>query len=111
MHRAGSGTTRSPEQRNLETGRTELRLAITGVTGRVGLLLVPLLVERGVEVVLVGRDAARLQAAFPDKRSFSYEQLPAALAGCDAVVHLATLNTDSAADPGAFHQTNVAFAV
>jgi lipopolysaccharide/colanic/teichoic acid biosynthesis glycosyltransferase len=88
-----------------------LRLAITGATGRVGLLLIPLLADRGIDVVLIGRDTDRLRALFPGRRAFNYQQLADAFADCNAVIHLATLNTDSAADADAFQQINVSFAL
>lgn len=88
-----------------------MRLAITGATGRVGLLLIPLLADRGIDVVLIGRDTDRLRALFPGRRAFNYQQLADAFADCNAVIHLATLNTDSAADADAFQQINVSFAL
>jgi uncharacterized protein (TIGR01777 family) len=73
-----------------------MRIVITGATGFIGRRLVSVLAERGDELVLLARDparalagapkgarAARWDAAMPD------EGFRDALAGADAVVHLA----------------------
>jgi len=70
-----------------------MRVAITGATGRIGTRLVAALRDRGDEVTVLSRDAARAGAALAVKahawRPESEPAPAAALAGRDGVVHLA----------------------
>lgn len=77
-----------------------MRIAITGATGRLGTLIVRALTERGDEVTVLSRDAARARdglagqtgAGGVEAVSWDPSAGPApaeALAGRDAVVHLA----------------------
>jgi lipopolysaccharide/colanic/teichoic acid biosynthesis glycosyltransferase len=72
-----------------------MKIAITGATGYVGKMLVPLLESRGHEILVCGRSAEKLKAAFPINKAATYLNLGQALAGYDVLVHLAVLNNDS----------------
>jgi lipopolysaccharide/colanic/teichoic acid biosynthesis glycosyltransferase len=84
-----------------------MRLAITGASGRIGDALVPELRRRGLVLVLIGRDAARLAEIFPGDAVAGYDQMVSVLAGCDAVLHLAVRNNDQDGDYDAFVRDNV----
>jgi hypothetical protein len=73
-----------------------MRVAVTGATGTIGRALVGALLDRGDEVVALGRDAERATRALPpgtavvEWRRPEAEPAPVqAFAGADAVVHLA----------------------
>lgn len=73
-----------------------MRVAVTGATGMLGRALVDALVGRGDEVVALTRDAARARDGLPDVVEVAEWTAPteeaapsSALAGADAVVHLA----------------------
>ncbi|HEX4416603.1 MAG TPA: TIGR01777 family oxidoreductase [Kofleriaceae bacterium] len=71
-----------------------MKIGMTGATGFIGTALVGALQGRGDAVVVLSRDAARARAALGDVTAVAADlQSPgpwgAALAGCDAVVHLA----------------------
>jgi hypothetical protein len=71
-----------------------MRALITGATGLIGGRLAARLLEDGAEVVVVGRDVARLGARFPSPRASALAwdgtTLPAgALEGVDTIFHLA----------------------
>jgi len=85
------------------------RLAITGVSGHVGRLIVPFLAGAGIELVLVGRDPSRIRELFPGHPVFAYDELGVALADCDAVLHLAVRNNDSSASLDEMRAVNVDF--
>jgi len=87
------------------------KLAITGASGQVGRLIVPRLSDRGIELVLLGRDPSRLRALFPNCPAFDYGDLGAALAGCKAILHLAVTNNDSSASLEEMRDVNVDFLV
>ena len=69
------------------------RITVTGATGRIGTLLVERLKQRGDEVTVLSRDPGRAAAALGVRaEAWDPEAAPApaaALAGRDAVVHLA----------------------
>jgi uncharacterized protein (TIGR01777 family) len=67
---------------------------VTGATGLIGPQLIAALHERGYEVTVLTRDPARARERFGDVEAVRWDLLgepapPAALAGRDAVVHLA----------------------
>ncbi|MFD0794532.1 NAD-dependent epimerase/dehydratase family protein [Mucilaginibacter litoreus] len=69
------------------------KILVTGATGKVGSRLVPRLLAKGYEVTILVRDAAK---ALPGTRVvvgdlYEPETLPAAVAGMDAIIHLAAL--------------------
>jgi nucleoside-diphosphate-sugar epimerase len=72
-----------------------MRIAILGATGVLGRPVVAKLLERGHEIVAIVRDPARL-ATRPRVRAVRGDilepaSLTAPLAGCDAILHLATV--------------------
>lgn len=71
-----------------------MRIVIAGASGFVGRMLVPMLQAQGAELVLLGRDAGRLAAIFPDHVTASYEALPNCAAGADLFLNLAVVNND-----------------
>lgn len=84
-----------------------MKLIISGATGYVGRHLVPLLRSRGLELLLVGRDSERLQRAFPDLATATYEELPEKAQGFDQFLNLATANNDLDAPLETFMKVNV----
>lgn len=84
-----------------------MRIAITGASGSVGRQLVPILLERGAQVLLIGRDLAKLRAIFPNIPVAAYPDLAKAAAGFDALLHLAVINNDQIADRAEIERVNV----
>ncbi len=82
-------------------------LVVTGATGRLGRQLVPQLESRGARIIVVGRDTEKLQAHFPGRAFYSYEDLQAAAQGADLLLHLAVLNNDVDAQHAEFEAINV----
>lgn len=85
------------------------KLAITGASGHVGRMIVPFLDELGIDLVILGRDEARLKRLFPTHVTAGYADLQEILPGCDAVLHLAVLNNDSRAPEEDMRAVNVDF--
>jgi nucleoside-diphosphate-sugar epimerase len=70
-----------------------MKILVTGATGKVGSRFVPRLLAKGHEVTILVRDAAK---ALPGTKVvvgdlYAPDSLPPAVAGMDAVVHLAAL--------------------
>lgn len=86
-----------------------MKIAITGASGTIGRQLVPLLTQRGFDLVLFGRNPSALERTFPGHSCFANEHLSSAARGCDALVHLAVLNNDARAHLNEFYAVNVAF--
>lgn len=86
-----------------------IRVIITGASGFVGRQLVPLLADRGYDLLLVGRNARNADSSTDHIRYCTYDQLPDIANNYEALVHLATINNDSAAEASEFHRTNVDF--
>lgn len=86
-----------------------MRIAITGVSGFVGSQIIPRLRERGVDLVLLGRDPNRLCKSYPAETVFGYDQMHDAFAGVDAVLHLAVKNNISNVPIAAYRVVNVKF--
>lgn len=84
-----------------------MKIVVTGATGFVGRQLVPLLAEAGAELLLVGRDQARLVALFPNAKACEYEHLVELGRGFDLLVHLAVVNNDVEAPADVFNDVNV----
>lgn len=80
---------------------------MTGASGFLGAQLVPMLTAAGVDLVLVGRDPAKLEGLFEGARCGSYEELSELLVGVDAVLHLAVLNNTADASEEEFRAANV----
>jgi lipopolysaccharide/colanic/teichoic acid biosynthesis glycosyltransferase len=83
-----------------------MRVVLTGASGFVGQGLVPLLAAAGVELLLAGRDTAKLKALFPDHAVCSYAQLHRLGRGFDQLVHLALVGKSSDVRPDVFLQDN-----
>ncbi|MFN4211982.1 MAG: NAD-dependent epimerase/dehydratase family protein, partial [Devosia sp.] len=83
-----------------------MRIAITGASGFIGRQLVPLLLARGADVLLIGRDPERLRLAFPQCQAVGYAELAAAT-GFDSLLHLAVINNDQVAEPAEIQRVNV----
>jgi len=84
------------------------RIVITGATGFIGRQIIPDLKGRA-QLLLVGRDPARIRAMFGDDMAVcDYDSLPEAARGYDALVHLAVLNNDQNASEDEFRAVNVA---
>jgi lipopolysaccharide/colanic/teichoic acid biosynthesis glycosyltransferase len=85
-----------------------MKIIITGASGRIGTALVPYLQRMGHTLLLAGRDAAALRAAFPDVAACDYSGLKNAAAGYDACINLAARNNDRPGDIAEFRAVNVA---
>ncbi|PLW77263.1 hybrid nucleoside-diphosphate sugar epimerase/sugar transferase [Cohaesibacter celericrescens] len=85
-----------------------MKIIITGASGLIGTSLTQFLAEEGHQLLLVGRDAARLRNLFPDQLSCSYTDLsPELLGEYEACVHLATRNKDAGGSLAEFQGANV----
>lgn len=84
-----------------------MKMVITGASGFVGRQLVPLLAQAGSELLLVGRDSARLASLFPDVPACGYDQLEEQGKSFDLLVHLAVVNNNVSAPVEVFHDVNV----
>ena len=86
---------------------SSLKIAVTGASGYVGRALVPMLMERLCNVLVVGRDIEKLKLIFPDLECQSTEQFLNSRESFDLVLHLAVLNNDAQASFTEFTATNV----
>jgi lipopolysaccharide/colanic/teichoic acid biosynthesis glycosyltransferase len=84
-----------------------MKIVVTGASGFIGRPLVPRLEQAGNEVVVLGRDPARLKALFPHLAAASYEDPEPIMAGADMVLHLAVRNNDQDGTPEDFTRDNV----
>ncbi len=85
-----------------------MRIAITGASGFVGQQVVPHLLDRGIELVLIGRNQERFGSHIPDNCEFAdYSDLASALKSADAVLHLAVVNSDAELSLEEFRKVNV----
>ena len=87
-----------------------MRIVISGASGFIGQMLVPKLSQSGADLVLLGRDAARLAVLFPGQMTASYEEAGHAASGANLFLNLAVLNNDQSADIAAITQVNADFA-
>jgi lipopolysaccharide/colanic/teichoic acid biosynthesis glycosyltransferase len=74
-------------------------------------MIVPMLHACGAELLLVGRDVARINAIFPDLSACSYDEATSHAVGFDLFVHLAVINSNSAAPAQSFFDVNVNLAL
>lgn len=88
-----------------------MRIVITGAAGFVGRQLVPLLADAGAELLLVGREPARLSHAFPAHATCGYADIAERAAGFDLLLHLAVVNNDAERAFQEFHAVNVELAL
>jgi lipopolysaccharide/colanic/teichoic acid biosynthesis glycosyltransferase len=87
------------------------KLVITGASGHVGRLIVPLLKAKHFELALIGRDIRKLATLFPEALVYSYGQLEQACEGAVALIHLAVENSNSQKSAQDFEETNVSLAL
>lgn len=87
-----------------------MRIVISGASGFIGQMLVPKLLQTGTDLVLLGRDAARLANLFPGQMTAPYEDTEQAASGADLFLNLAVLNNDQSADIAAMTRVNADFA-
>jgi lipopolysaccharide/colanic/teichoic acid biosynthesis glycosyltransferase len=73
--------------------------------------LIPALIARGANLLLVGRNPVKLGKAFPGCEAIGYEDIATQAAGYDALVHLAVLNNNTTASYEDFAAVNVDLAV
>lgn len=87
-----------------------MQIAITGASGFLGRQIVPILLERGVSLLLVGRTdgGERTVQGMP---IVGYEALERTATPCDALLHLAVLNNDQSAPLEEFMAVNSDLAV
>jgi lipopolysaccharide/colanic/teichoic acid biosynthesis glycosyltransferase len=77
----------------------------------VGQGLVPLLHHSAAELLIIGREPNRLGALFPGIPNAPYDEIQSKGRGFDAIIHLATLNTDADATEEDFYSANVEFSL
>ena len=87
-----------------------MRIVISGASGFIGQMLVPKLSQSGADLVLLGRDAARLADLFPGQMTAPYDDTEQAASGADLFLNLAVLNNDQSADIAAMTRVNADFA-
>lgn len=88
-----------------------MKIAITGASGFVGLQLVPLLANAGIELLLLGRDPGRLGRLFPGVPTCTTEALSETGADCDLLLHLAARNNNQPGTQAEFDAVNVDMAL
>lgn len=83
-----------------------MRIVITGASGFVGGLLIPLLLEKGHTLLLVSRDLERMKVNYPLLSSVRPEEWAKFGADYDLLVHLAVKNTNSIGTSDEFLSVN-----
>ncbi|QDP20443.1 hybrid nucleoside-diphosphate sugar epimerase/sugar transferase [Sphingomonas xanthus] len=81
---------RTPQERHFSV----TTVAVTGASGRVGQAVIPELLATGIDVRLFGRSKERIQSIFPGCSVHHNSEISHQLSGCDAIIHLATINND-----------------
>jgi UDP-glucose 4-epimerase len=87
-----------------------MRIAVTGASGRLGAALIPAALATGHEIVAVDRDEPEHPGPGITARAADvtdYAELQQALAGCDALVHLAAYTNPAAEPEPLVHHNNV----
>lgn len=87
--------------------KAQMKIAITGASGFVGKLLVPLLADAGASLLLIGRSPAQLARLFPDQPSCDYAALVDRAQGFDVLLNLAVLNSSADMPAEMFRAVNV----
>lgn len=80
---------------------------VTGASGFVGSMLMPLLNATGIKLALVGRDVSYLKNKFPAFAAMDYSSFPMGADGHGILIHLAAVNNASGATIDEFHSGNV----
>ena len=88
-----------------------LKIVITGASGYVGQNIVPILKDQSEELLLVGRDAAKLTRIFPDVPNCTFEEMSIYAQNFDILIHLSVLNNDVRGSDDDFHDVNVGLAL
>ncbi|WP_333714750.1 hybrid nucleoside-diphosphate sugar epimerase/sugar transferase [Yoonia sp.] len=84
-----------------------MKLVITGASGFVAQDLVPLLIARGIEPVLISDRTEMVRSRFPDLTCDSYDRIGQHLPDAAGVLHLAAKNNDTAGTLNDFRKVNV----
>lgn len=84
-----------------------MKIVLTGASGFIGRMLVPLLAAKGARLMLVGRDPDKLAKLFPNHLVCSYEALEQECSHFDLLVHLAVLNNNASSSEQDFQAANV----
>ena len=84
-----------------------MKIVVTGATGYVGSNLVPFLQAQGHELLLVGRNKARLRDRFADIKCCDYSGFLSEAKGYSILIHLAVLNNNSDKPFDSFQDVNV----
>ncbi|WP_162236053.1 sugar transferase [Devosia sp. Leaf64] len=88
-----------------------MKIILTGASGFLGSMLVPRLKQRGIQLLLVGRDMEKLREQYPGHACTSYENLAELAHGSDLLVNLAVRNSDAEGTLKQFSTVNVDFVV
>lgn len=83
-----------------------MKIVIFGATGFVGQQLVPILNDKGHELLVVGRSKTTLETCFPELDTVEYAEFDKRATGFDLAINLATTNTNSTADLSQFLSVN-----
>lgn len=75
-------------------GPNPLRYVVTGTSGFVGRMLIPLLINRGSKVLLIGRNTEDLRRLFPSAQVSGYQNADQIITSGDVVVNLAVINNN-----------------
>lgn len=86
-----------------------MKIVITGATGQVGQLLIPLLRARQVELILVGRKQSKVKDIYPWAQTEELDQLPKKAQEFDALIHLAAVNNNTSVDEQEYIDGNVEY--
>lgn len=87
------------------------RLVIVGASGQLGAALVPHLAQAGFELLLVGRDAARLKAQYPAYDCHDLASWMRGAQGYDAIINFAVMNNAVSGESSVFEEANCHLAV